>query len=193
MLQLIQTFPDLPCQKLIRIAQMGIDGCDVISDHVESIIIVDMIDTSSDALAPEFKVYFYTLINEESKIEYFQGGQDMDESFEAGLHWRLPSREFEGLYESLIYEEGVKEKLLKVVETTMLFSRRKVDTNIICCNRLALLWGPPGTGKTSLCKAIAQKLAIRIRPQYQNMHLVEINCHSLFSKWFSEVRHDAAV
>ena len=67
--------------------------------------------------------------------------------------------------------------------------------------------GPPGTGKTSMCKALAQQLAIRLSDRfvqigvcipvvfvifffgssrYTHGVLVEINSHSLFSKWFSE-------
>jgi SpoVK/Ycf46/Vps4 family AAA+-type ATPase len=70
----------------------------------------------------------------------------------------------------------------------MLFSDCKVNTNIISWNRVVLLHGPPGTGKTSLCKALAQKLAIRLNHCYTHGQLIEINSHSLFSKWFSEVR-----
>lgn len=52
------------------------------------------------------------------------------------------------------------------------------------------LWtGPPGTGKTSLCKALAHKLCIRLADRFPCGQLVEINSHSLFSKWFSEVQN----
>jgi len=51
---------------------------------------------------------------------------------------------------------------------------------------MILLHGPPGTGKTSLCKGLAQKLAILHGERYRDPKFVEINAHSLFSKWFSE-------
>uniref|UniRef100_A0A8C9G9S6 Pachytene checkpoint protein 2 homolog n=1 Tax=Piliocolobus tephrosceles TaxID=591936 RepID=A0A8C9G9S6_9PRIM len=98
----------------------------------------------------------------------------------------LPHLRFHKLWDCLYYEENIKRDLLEYVSALMLFANKKIDCNLINYNHLVLLYGPPGTGKTSLCKALANKICIRLSNIYTTGILIELNTHTLFSKWFSE-------
>ncbi|GAQ33841.1 pachytene checkpoint component Pch2 [Aspergillus niger] len=95
----------------------------------------------------------------------------------------LPSIDLEGLWETLDYDQPIQSTLLSAIIS---FSAHKLDKWTINWNKLILIWGPPGTGKTSLCRGLAQKLAIRLGTDYPQSKLFEINAYSLGSKYFGE-------
>eukprot|EP00741_Cyanophora_paradoxa_P008361 tig00001302_g8088.t1 len=159
---------------------------DFLRANVASIVVSDIGDGNdgtgivlrSDAV---LSLYVFQL-NEEGVCE----DTDANEDVSSFRQYVLPAREFHGMWESLIFDSSVKRHLLEYATSAILFADKGIDTRLITWNRVILLHGPPGTGKTSLCQAIAQKLTIRLSERYTYGQLIEVNAHGLFSKWFSE-------
>lgn len=108
----------------------------------------------------------------DDSYDEYTGSGDGEEEVVSATACEMPSRSLEGLWESLINADGVKSKLLDYIYATILFSDSNVDckdlpplveedaqlyapnfcltVNIVSWNRVVLLHGPPGTGKTSV-------------------------------------------
>ena len=97
-----------------------------------------------------------------------------------------PCPELLNVWESIHVAPSSKQMLLALAESAMNFSLAGVDPSLVSGNRLILLYGAPGTGKTSLARGLAQKLAIRHGDRFAAVELLSVNAHALLSKFFGE-------
>ncbi|PVH85690.1 AAA-domain-containing protein [Cadophora sp. DSE1049] len=99
----------------------------------------------------------------------------------------MPNARFEGVWDELVFDHDLKADLIWMMTNILRFSKafetHKLRRKL---NPLILLHGPPGTGKTSLCLGLAQKISIRLSSTYKSTKLIQIKTAVLLSKYYSE-------
>jgi SpoVK/Ycf46/Vps4 family AAA+-type ATPase len=103
-----------------------------------------------------------------------------DTQMPKGIHriWRLPDPHLETMWDSIIVEDSLKTQLLSqaVLNFTI---RHKVARDVLPLHGVILLVGQPGTGKTSLARGLAHRVAQSFKGA--GFQLLEVEPHSLTS------------
>ncbi|CAD0022812.1 unnamed protein product [Aureobasidium pullulans] len=102
----------------------------------------------------------------------------------------IPHESLDKVWENLKFDEtqniNLEQILSSVVRTVMLLHHANGFQAAMNINRLMLFHGPPGCGKSTLCRALAHKLVIRLGRTFRSGKLFEINTQDLLSKFYSE-------
>jgi hypothetical protein len=132
-------------------------------------------------------VQTYVLRSEDDKGDRRSIRRDGDNEGTQARVIALPNVVLNDDWDSLVFDDALPSRLLRyLVRMVGMMGKPGLNLATFNWNKICLVHGPPGSGRSTLCRALAQKLSIRLGDTFPKATLVEINANAMLSKYFGE-------
>ncbi len=130
--------------------QNGDVSLEDLNEYVSRVSVCDLCDGKRVSFwQSQLCIHAFRMSDQGPESDFLDG----EEELSAAEQCELPNCLLAGLWESIVVESVVKNRLLSYCSSSIQFSDARIDSNIISWNRMVLLHGPPGIYE--YCETIA--------------------------------------